>query len=51
MQFSSNESSILEFLDRLIATDIVLKGDIQIWLANINLIDLKLLLTSGDKSA
>jgi hypothetical protein len=50
---SSSESSILELLDRLISTGIVLEGDVQIGLANINLIDLKLklLLTSGDKSA
>jgi hypothetical protein len=43
----------LELLDRLISTGIVLEGDVQIGLANINLIDLKLklLLTSGDKSA
>ena len=50
---SSSESSILELLDRLITTGIVLEGDVQIGLADINLIDLKLklLLTSGDKSA
>ncbi|MDX2254482.1 MAG: gas vesicle protein K [Pseudanabaenaceae cyanobacterium bins.39] len=50
-QFSS-ESSILELLDRLISTGIVLEGDVQIGLANINLIDLKLklLLTSGNLS-
>ncbi|ELS34219.1 MULTISPECIES: gas vesicle protein K [Pseudanabaena] len=50
---SSSESSILELLDRLISTGIVLEGDVQIGLANINLIDLKLklLLTSGDRTS
>ncbi len=49
----ASESSILELLDRLISTGIVLEGDVQIGLANINLIDLKLklLLTSGDRSS
>ena len=49
---SSSQASILELLDRLISTGIVLEGDVQIGLADINLIDLKLklLLTSGDRS-
>jgi hypothetical protein len=43
----------LELLDRLISTGIVLEGDVQIGLANINLIDLKLklLLTTGDRTS
>ncbi|WP_019500965.1 gas vesicle protein K [Pseudanabaena sp. PCC 6802] len=38
----SNEASILELLDRLINTGIVLEGDVQIGLAQLNLIHLKL---------
>jgi hypothetical protein len=47
----SNDSSILELLDRLISTGIVLEGDVDIGLAQLNLINLKLrlVLTSGDR--
>lgn len=38
----SSEASILELLDRLINTGIVLEGDVQIGLAQLNLIHLKL---------
>lgn len=46
----SSEASILELLDRLITTGIVLEGDVQIGLAQLNLINLKLrlVLTSTD---
>ncbi|CAN1210643.1 gas vesicle protein GvpJ [Tumidithrix helvetica PCC 7403] len=46
----SSEASILELLDRLISTGIVLEGDVQIGLAQLNLIHLKLklLLTSTE---
>lgn len=44
----SKEGSILELLDRLISTGIVVEGDVQIGMAQINLIrlQLKLILTS-----
>ncbi len=47
----SPRASVLELLDRLIATGIVLEGDVNLGLANLNLIDLKLrlVLTSGDR--
>jgi hypothetical protein len=46
----SSEASILELLDRLISTGIVLEGDVDIGLSKLNLIHLKLrlLLTSTD---
>ncbi|AFY71840.1 Gas vesicle K [Thalassoporum mexicanum PCC 7367] len=45
----SGDASILELLDRLIASGIVLEGDVQIGLAQLGLIDLKLklMLTSS----
>jgi hypothetical protein len=47
----SSEASILELLDRLISTGIVLEGDVQIGLAQLNLIHLKLrlVLSSEDR--
>jgi hypothetical protein len=46
----SSETSILELLDRLINTGIVIDGEVNLGLAQLNLIKLKLhlVLTSGD---
>jgi hypothetical protein len=47
----SGEASILELLDRLISSGIVLEGDVQIGLAQLNLINLKLKLLLTSNSA
>jgi len=48
---AGSQTSILELLDRLISTGIVLEGEVDIGLAQLNLINLKLqlVLTSGDR--